>query len=124
MPQRLIWWVSFCFLPCLRPSLSADAIMAWENARGPLAQGPGGRRYPNQHSSLINAVSLVVGTARNFSGCATCIYGLSHWPESAERKIASITAILLIPSETETGTSPPSRMDREKASPWIVYWSQ
>src|ERR1700721_162777 len=68
-------------------------------------------------SAPRNAVSLVVETGRDFSGCATRVYGFSQWPESAERKIASITAILLIPSETETGTSPPSRMAREKAWP-------
>jgi len=44
-------------------------------------------------------------------------YGLSHWPDSAERKTASITDIFLIASSTGTGTSPPSRIALENTSP-------
>src|ERR1039458_9978410 len=51
-------------------------------------------------------------------------YGRSHWPVSAERKTASITAILRSASSSGTGGWPPSRMAREKRSPWIGYWSQ
>ena len=44
-------------------------------------------------------------------------YGLSHLPDSVDRKTASITAIFLIASSTETGTSPPSRIALENESP-------
>ncbi len=44
-------------------------------------------------------------------------YGASHRPDSAERKIASITAMFLTPSPIETGTGPPSRTALEKTSP-------
>ncbi len=44
-------------------------------------------------------------------------YGLCHLPVSAERKTASITAMLPIASSMETGTSPSPRTAREKTSP-------
>src|SRR6516165_8127121 len=47
--------------------------------------------------------------------------GVSHCPDSAERKTASITAMFLMPSSTDTGTSLFSRIALEKTSPCSVY---
>ena len=50
-------------------------------------------------------------------------WGSSHLPDSADRKIASITAILRMLDSRGTGTSPSLRIAREKRSPCAVYWS-
>jgi hypothetical protein len=47
--------------------------------------------------------------------------GSSHFPVSAERKIASMTAMFRIEPSSETGNSVPSRMLWENKSPWMVY---
>src|SRR5467141_1688030 len=48
-------------------------------------------------------------------------YGLSHLPDSPARKTASITAMFAIASSSGTGTSLPSRIACENASPCTVY---
>src|ERR1700730_16008146 len=45
------------------------------------------------------------------------LYGVSHLPESPERKMASITAMFLTASSSETGTSALLRTALEKTSP-------
>lgn len=47
--------------------------------------------------------------------------GETHWPDSADLKIASITAMLPIESSKVTGPSVPSLTALAKASPCIVY---
>src|SRR5579885_1217567 len=56
-------------------------------------------------------------------GCRLCAlrHGRSQAPDSADRKIASITRIFPIASSIGTGTSISSRMARENASPCTVY---
>src|SRR5579862_3855378 len=49
--------------------------------------------------------------------------GVSQCPERAELKMASMTAMLAMPSSRGTGTGVPSRMALENASPCSVYWS-
>jgi hypothetical protein len=44
-------------------------------------------------------------------------YGFPHFPDSADRKMASITDIFLMASSRATGTSPLSRIARENTSP-------
>src|SRR5712691_115437 len=56
--------------------------------------------------------------------CVKISSGFSHFPDSADRNTASITAIFAIASSSGTGTSPPSRIARENASPCTVYWLQ
>src|SRR6266481_6005640 len=53
--------------------------------------------------------------------CAEMSYGFSHLPDSPARKTASITAMFAIASSSGTGTSIPSRIARENASPCTVY---
>jgi hypothetical protein len=48
---------------------------------------------------------------------ASALLGVSHLPESPERKIASITAMFLSASSSETGTSASPRTALEKTSP-------
>ncbi len=69
-------------------------------------------------------VFLIEGAAgdEDADGCHL-VYarGSSHFPDSAERNTASITAILAMLDSSGTGTSPSSCTARANKSPWIVY---
>ena len=47
--------------------------------------------------------------------------GASHRPVSTDRKAASMHSMLATASSSGTGAGRPSRIAREKRSPWIVY---
>src|SRR6266700_407110 len=67
---------------------------------------------------ILSSLSLSPCPLRQISS------GFSHLPDSADRNTASITAIFAIASSSGTGTSLPSRIARENASPCTVYWLQ
>jgi hypothetical protein len=114
---------------CIRKQRTSENVITikdWDTpGQGPPPGGgtsawvPSGsvRRATSRILGCVRPLDRTNGTRRQCAPPKRDQAGVSHWPDSAERKTASITAMFFIASSTETGASPPSRTALENASP-------
>jgi len=117
-------------LPPKTPAYLLDRRPAFESPAPP-DRPLSSQSFRNPGSPSCNTVRIAISVSSSslWSLCPLCAWryiscGFSHRPDSPARNTASITAIFPIASSSGTGTSLPSRIARENASPCTVYWSQ